>query len=98
FRPEYEGGDVKGALQLRVDAPKHPAKSPTFAGATFQENNVLDEGGAPTFTTTLGSSVTKIFNNQFYYDPPGLKKSGVPLSRIDFCGYGANMFSHWEDP
>jgi hypothetical protein len=98
FRPEYEGGAVKGALQLRADAPKHPAKSPTFAGETFQLNNVLNEGGAPTYATTLGFSVTKIFNNQFYYVPPGPKASGVPLSRIDFCGYGANIFSHWEDP
>ncbi|MEK6410801.1 MAG: hypothetical protein AABN34_28085 [Acidobacteriota bacterium] len=100
LRPEYkyEGGDVKGALQLRVDAPKHEAKSPTFAGGTFQLNNVLNEGGNPTYTTTLGFSVTKIFNKQFYYDSPALKKSGVPLSRIDFCGYGANIFSHWEDP
>ena len=98
FRPEYEGGDVKGALQVRADAPKHPAKSPTFAGETFQLNNVLNGGGGPTYTTTLGFSVAKIFNRQFYYVPPGPKKSGVPLSRIDFCGYGANIFSHWEDP
>ena len=89
---------MKGALQLRADAPEHRAKSPTFAGGTFQVNNVLDEGGGPTYTTTLGFSVTKIFNRQFYYDPPTLKQSGVPLSRIDFCGYGANIFSHWEDP
>jgi hypothetical protein len=98
FRPEYQGGDVKGALQMRADAPKHPAKSPTFAGETLQLNNVLNEGGVPTYTTTLGFSVAKIFNMQFYYVPPGPKKSGVPLSRIDFCGYGANIFSHWEDP
>jgi hypothetical protein len=97
FRPEYDGG-VKGALQLRADAPEHPVKSPTFAGGTFQVNNVHDLFGAPTYTTTLGFSVTKIFNKQFYYDPPALKPSGVPLSRIDFCGYGANIFSHWEDP
>jgi len=97
FRPEYEGG-VKGALQVRADAPKSRVKSPTFAGGTFQVNNVLNESGTPTYTTTLGFSVTKIFNKQFYYDPPALKKSGVPLSRIDFCGYGANIFSHWEDP
>lgn len=96
FRPEYEGGDVKGALQLKADAPKHPVKSPTFAGGTFQLNNVLNEGGGPTYTTTLGFSMTKIFNRDFYGST--LKKSGVPLSRIDFCGYGANIFSHWEDP
>ena len=98
FRPSYEGGDLTGALQLRADAPKHPVKSPTFEGATFQLNNVLTENGIPTFTTTLGASVSRIFNKEFFIDGPPVKPSGVPLSRIDFCGYGASMFSHWEDP
>ncbi len=87
-----------GALQIRADAPKHPAKSPTLEGLTFQVNNVLDQSGAPTFAGTLGASVARVFNSQFFYDPPGIKPSGVPLSRIDFSGYGANIFSHWEDP
>lgn len=98
FRPTYEGGDITGALQLRADAPKHRVKSPTFEGATFQLNNVLTEDGIPTFTTTLGASVSRIFNKEFFYDGPPIKPSGVPLSRIDFCGYGTNIFSHWEDP
>ena len=99
FRSEYRGDTLRGALQLRADAPQHPAKSPTFAGGTLQLNNVLTIFGAPTFAGTLGGSVAAIFNKQFFYDSPtGVKPSGVPLSRIDFCGYGANIFSHWEDP
>lgn len=95
FRPEYEAGALRGALQIRADAPKHPAKSPTFPGATLQLNNVLDPAGVPTLTGTLGGSVAKIFNMEFF---PPVKPSGVPVSRIDFSGYGANIFSHWENP
>jgi hypothetical protein len=99
FRPEYEGGTLRGARQVRVDAPQHPVKSPLFAGGTLQLNNVLTQSGTPTYAGTLGQSVGTIFNKQFFYDPPvAFKPEGVPLSRIDFCGYGANIFSHWEDP
>jgi len=99
FRPEYQAGALKGGLQVRVDAPEHPVKSPLFAGGTLQLNNVLTQAGIPTYAGTLGESVGKIFNKEFFYDPPvAFKPSGVPLSRIDFCGYGANIFSHWEDP
>lgn len=97
-RPEYEGG-LKGALQIRADAPKHPAESPIFKGSTFQLNNVLFLSGAPSYAGTLGSSVGTIFNNEFFYDGnTGYKDRGVPLTRIDFCGYGASMFSHWQNP
>ena len=44
-RPEYEGGDLRGGMQLRVDAPKHPAESPIFKGSTLQLNNVLCRRG-----------------------------------------------------
>jgi hypothetical protein len=99
FRPEYEAGALSGALQLRAEAPPHPVKSPLFAGGTLQLDNVLSQTGVPTFTGTLGTDVATIFNKEFFYDAPvAFKPSGVPLSRIDFCGYGANIFSHWEDP
>ena len=40
-----------------------------------------------------------IFNNEFFYDGnTGYKDRGVPLTRIDFCGYGASMFSQWQNP
>ena len=98
-RPEFEGGVLRGALQLRADAPPYPGTSPAFAGTTLQLNNVLTAAGLPTGAGTLGHSVGEIFNNQFFFDPPvPIKPAGVPLSRIDFGGYGASMFSHWEDP
>jgi hypothetical protein len=99
FRPEYQAGTLRGSRQLRAEAPQHPVKSPTFAGGTLQLDNVLTVFGFPTLTGTLGASVGFIFNKEFFFDSPtAFKPSGVPLSRIDFCGYGANVFSHWEDP
>jgi hypothetical protein len=98
-RPEYDGGALRGGLQLRVDAPKHPAESPIFKGSTLQLNNVLRPDGSPAFAGTLGNSVGIIFNKEFFYDGnTGYKDRGVPLTRIDFCGYGASVFSHWQNP
>ncbi|MGQ0679968.1 MAG: hypothetical protein ACT4OM_10020 [Actinomycetota bacterium] len=98
-RPEYEGGDLIGGLQIRAEAPKHPAESPIFKGSTLQLNNVLNAAGLPTGAGTLGDSVGTIFNKEFFYDGnTGYKDRGVPLTRIDFSGYGASIFSHWLNP
>jgi hypothetical protein len=70
-----------------------------FAGGTLQLDNVHTASGLPTGTGTLGDSVGTIFNKEFFFDSPtAFKPSGVPLTRIDFSGYGASMFSHWADP
>lgn len=98
-RPEYGAGALVGGLQLRVDAPKHPAESAAFAGSTLQLDNLLAPNGTPTGTGTLGKSVGEIFNAEFFYDgATGYKSRGVPLTRIDFSGYGASIFSHWLNP
>jgi hypothetical protein len=98
-RQEYPLSDVAGGLQLRADAPPHPVWSRTFRGGTYQLSNIVTATGAPTGTSTLGASVTTIFNNDFFAAPtPGLNTRGVPVERIDFSGYGANTFSHWFDP
>lgn len=98
-RPEYESGTLVGGLQLRADAPKHPTESPIFKGSTLQMANVLNAGGSPTGAGTLGKSVGKIFNDEFFFDgATGFKDRGVPLTRIDFSGYGASIFSHWQNP
>ena len=104
-RPEYEAGALRGGIQVRVDAPKNPPGSPLhpesaiFKGGTLQLDNVLNPAGVPTGTGTLGSSVATIFNNEFFYDGnTGYNERGVPLTRIDFCGYGASIFSHWLNP
>lgn len=98
-RPEYDGGALTGGRQLRADAPPHPAESPIFKGSTLQLDNVLRPDGSPTGAGTLGHSVGVIFNNEFFYDGnTGYKDRGVPLTRIDFSGYGASIFSHWQNP
>ncbi|WP_437912531.1 hypothetical protein WME73_36275 [Sorangium sp. So ce302] len=98
-QPEYEDGAVKGGLQLRVDAPEHPAESPIFMGSTLQLENVLGHGGRQALAGTLGRSVGIVFNNEFFYGSNiGYKRRGVPLARIDFSGYGASIFSHWQNP
>ncbi|TVP45766.1 MAG: hypothetical protein EA341_14845 [Mongoliibacter sp.] len=72
-----------------------------FAGATVQLANVLNGSGNPTGTSTLGHSVTYIFNNEFFVnqkEPHSVTGRGVPLTRMDFTGYGASTFSEWESP
>ena len=101
-RPEYSGGSLKGGRQLRADAPEHPApgESPIFKGSTVQLSNVLRADGVATGAGTLGESVGEVFNLEFFYAQPnpGYNVRGVPLTRIDFSGYGASIFSHWQSP
>jgi len=98
-RPKFTAAEVQGGLQLRVDAPQHPDDSPVFQGSTMQLNNVLWHDGTPSNAGTLGGDVGYIFNNEFFFDAPtAYKPRGVPLTRIDFCGYGASIFSHWQSP
>jgi hypothetical protein len=98
-RPAYTRSEVTGGLQIRVDAPPNLPESPIFRGGTLQLNNVLDMNFTPTNTGTLGSSVGEIFNDEFFFSgTPGNNPRGVPLTRIDFSGYGASIFSHWQNP
>jgi hypothetical protein len=105
-RPLLEGG-----IQLSFRAGRFgktdpdPAKmdSMMFPGYIIQYNNLLDPLGKPSGASNLGHRVTQIVNNEFLINPlaisPLLEKSrGVPVSRIDITGYGANMFSDWLSP
>ncbi|MDD4108652.1 MAG: hypothetical protein PHH93_08030 [Prolixibacteraceae bacterium] len=93
--------DVQSGLQLRMDAgvPLREGDSKMFMGTTVQINNILDLAGNLTGNSTLGGSVTTIFNREFFYDtnyPFELfKQRGVPVTRMDLSGYGASMFSNW---
>jgi hypothetical protein len=93
--------DVKGARQLELDGgqPLRDGEGRMFMGSTVQINNVLDTFGTPTGASTLGASVTKIFNNEWLMVPFQLiRQRGVPLERIDLSGYGASAFSNWLNP
>ena len=96
--------DLLGGIQIRAiggdagsvgDQP-HLKDSPMFEGFTTQLNNILDLFGSPTGASTLGDSVTRIFNGEF--SPAGVDPKGVPVSYIDFTGYGASTFSNWLSP
>jgi hypothetical protein len=93
--------DVKGALhlQLNAGAPLVEGQGDMFVGSTVQLNNVLELDGTSKGNSTLGASITKIFNNEFLLQPFDLtRQRGVPLTRIDLSGYGASTFSNWLNP
>jgi hypothetical protein len=95
-QPEFEG-ELKGGLQLQaMGGESNPGEKNTFKGATLQLNNVLTAQGIATLASTLGYSVTKIFNGEFMV-PHGISNRGVPVVRMDFSGYGANTFSDWQN-
>ncbi|MBW3469957.1 hypothetical protein [Arthrospiribacter ruber] len=105
--------NLQGGIHLATIAGNHGKKyaesegivqlpdNNMFAGATVQLANVLNGSGSPTGTSTLGHSVTYIFNNEFFVnqkEPNSVTGRGVPLTRMDFTGYGASTFSEWESP
>lgn len=101
FNRKTWASGVFGARQLRIDGGQalRDGETDMFMGSTVQVNNVLDLWGTPTGTSTLGASVTEIFNNEFLLQPFQLiRQRGVPVSRMDLSGYGASIFSNWLNP
>ena len=92
---------VIGGRQLQIDGGRalRDEESDMFMGSTLQVNNILNLYGNETKASTLGKSVTKIFNNEFLMEPfQIIRQRGVPLSRMDLSGYGASIFSTWLNP
>jgi hypothetical protein len=108
-RPNFPN-DMQGGIQIRATAgdygKKFPGESkkndlPMFGGFTVQLANVLGLVGNSTGASTLGQSVTEIFNGEFFVNqgnPTQILTRGVPVSKIDFTGYGASTFSNWLSP
>ena len=92
--------DITGALQLQLNGGEAyiGGESNMFIGTTVQLNNVLDFFGISDGDSTLGRTVTTIFNNEFFHPSDLLGQRGVPLTRIDLTGYGATTFSNWLNP
>jgi len=86
---------VKVAAYSPDDGPG--VESPTLAGATIQLRNGIDESGNALFQSVLGAGVDTIFNGEFAPSPDG-GNPRVPVTRLDFSGYGASMFSRWLNP
>ena len=100
--PKQFEGNITGARQLELDAGESPVvgESNMFVGCTVQDNNVLELDGAQKGNSTLGRSVSIIFNREFMPSGPDdiFRQRGVPLTQISLSGYGATTFSHWVNP
>lgn len=102
--------DLQGGIQISVysgDFGKPVADpadkdSPMLPGYTLQLNNLLEADGTAKGASNLGHRVSQIFNNEFFITPIASgdinDSRGVPVKRIDFTGYGINMFSNWLSP
>jgi hypothetical protein len=102
LEPRSFENDLKGARQLELVAGESPVvgEGNMFVGFTVQVNNVLEFNGSQQGASTLGRSVTKIFNGEFMPKTPGdiFRPRGVPLTRMDLSGYGSSIVSNWLNP
>jgi hypothetical protein len=106
-QPNFPDRNLIGGLQLSAIATLNPLfkefveESPYLKGATIQLRNGVDRTGVPFVDdngvplSVLGPAVDVIFNQEF---APTGKNPRVPITRIDFSGYGASMFSNWSNP
>jgi len=99
IQPEFEMQNLKlkGGLQFRISANKASSSDfpPELAGLTIQLKNLIDANGNSLPQSILGESVHTIFNNVF---ASGISAKGVPVTHIDFSGYGASTYSNWLAP
>ena len=90
--------EFSGGLQMSLTAldPLSTAEreSPRLPGATIQLRNGIDPVSGQRTISVLGT-VEQFFNLEF---GPGSPSARVPVTRIDFSGYGASLFSHWRNP
>jgi hypothetical protein len=103
-RPVTADGRFTGGLQ--VQAESHPdqgpmLESPSFPGAAWQTRNGIDPViglpfGLSVLSATFGNpGVEKFFNDEM---GPSGSRPRVPVTRIEFSGYGASAFSAWANP
>lgn len=97
--PAFTAQNMAGGRQISLTASVQllelGARSPSLPGATVQLRNVVDGSLTPQNLSVLGPEVDTIFNTEFN---PGAPTALVPVTRIDFSGYGASSFSAWTDP
>ena len=93
---EYIIGGMQ--LELTGGVSVNPGDGKLFEGFTFQLHNINDVAGVDAQYSTLAHSPDIIFSGEFSQTlnmPPG--RPAVPLERIGISGYGASMFSNWEN-
>ncbi|MBA5247819.1 hypothetical protein H1R16_06520 [Marnyiella aurantia] len=91
---EHQSQSLTGGLQFRISAFKdpNPDQPPRMRGKTEQLYNLTDFPDI----SILGQSVTTIFNESFNKNQE--VDIGIPITHIDFSGYGASTFSNWQNP
>lgn len=111
-RPKFTQQNLAGGLQIALEAlgPPRPPDSPSLSlpGAAMQLRNgidpathdplnisVLGDTVPPATEEDVPNAVESIFNGEF---APGGANPRVPVTRIDFSGYGASTFSRWRNP
>jgi hypothetical protein len=103
-RPATADARYVGGLQIAAEAfPERgpDAESPSFPGAAWQTRNGVDPGSGMPFGLSVLSAgfgnpgVEWTFNTEM---GPGRPASRVPITRVDFSGYGGSTFSSWANP
>jgi len=100
-QPDFAPQQMTGGRQLSLTAPVtflgRAGSTSELPGATVQLRNLVDADGntvAGGPLSVLGPDVDEIFNETF---EPGAAGAAVPVTRIDFSGYGTSSFSDWTD-
>jgi len=100
-QPTFSGANLTGGLQVSLGAAPpllliHSTESPSLPGAAVQLRNLIKPTNLSGLDLSiLGNPVDPIFNGEF---APGGHNPRVPVTRIDFSGYGASVFSDWVSP
>jgi hypothetical protein len=91
---KFNSNQLRGGIQYRISAfsPVSPSAPPTLKGMTTQLRNILNDAGK----SVLSETVHQIFENVFNVGPSNVL--GVPVTHLDFSGYGASTYSDWKRP
>ena len=104
IQPKTQEQELQGGLQISltaIDPLSTPEReAPRFPGSTIQLLNGIDPGsgvhlGLSVLADKVQNAVQDTFNAEF---GPGSVRARVPVTRVDFSGYGASLFSHWQNP
>ena len=97
-QPSFSSSNLKGGDQISLRAARplflpSSGASPSLAGSAVQLHNAR-ASGVPTTTTVL-TPIDDTFNSNF---GPAAASPRVPVTRIDFSGFGESLFSDWRNP
>lgn len=89
---------VIGGLQLELTGGiSVDSEGRLFEGFTFQLHNINDAAGVGAQYSNLAHSPDTIFNGEFAQNIGVPNRPAVPLEKIGISGYGASVFSSWEN-